>query len=291
VQRVALGLTFLACAGLIQAQNPNVAFRVDLVPTYISSKGSDNRVRWYDALGRFSTVGFGINLETGHYVLVTERMARIRNDRDREQLDELYVEDPGLWRLGRQYLPFGAQGIYREVGNAIRIDSEKFAKHLVASIAVVDNGPGRTRGAIGRVGTRQAGLSLGWGERFGQSSTVLAVVRDVEQPLAGIGSRVLLGADVRLPAGALDVIAEHLLMRRGNSAKDVSRDVTDLRVSSQQNSAAKFVLGWSRDWTRKSDFYRIESELVVVKNVALKSLVRFEGGAWKDLSIGARIRF
>jgi len=291
VPRAAYALFAAACAGLVQAQNPNVSFRVDLTPTYISSNGSDNRVRWYDALGRFSTVGFGINLETGHYVLVTERMARIKNDRDREQLDELYVEDPGLWRVGRQYLPFGAQGIYREAGNAIRIDSERFAKRLVASVAVVDNGPGRTRGVLGRVGLPQAGVSIAFGERFGQSSTSFAVVREVDRPLPGIGSRVMIGADARIPAGANSIVMEHVLLRRGNSVKDISRDITDVRIQSQQNAVVKFAVGWSRDWADKSDFYRIESESVILKNVSLKSLVRFEGGTWKDLSIGARIRF
>lgn len=123
----------------VLAQSPDVAVRVDANINYIVSTGASNRARWFDATGRHSVVGLGITLEPGYYILLTERMQRIKDDPDRQNLDEAYIEDPGLWRVGRQYLPFGSGRIFRESAFALRGNIDVI-KGAPVSVAACDNG-------------------------------------------------------------------------------------------------------------------------------------------------------
>ena len=102
------------------AQIPDVTIKVDAGLTYRSVRNGETTLRWYDGFGKHSTVGLLFWLEPGWRVYVSERLQRIEGDGDNEQLDEYYVEDPGIWRLGKQYLPFGRGLLLRESARAAR---------------------------------------------------------------------------------------------------------------------------------------------------------------------------
>lgn len=278
---------------IASAQVPNVAIRLDLFPSYLSEEGGKNRLRWYDQMARASTVGLGFNLEPGYYVLVTERLQRITGDKDREQLDELYVEDPGVWRVGRQYMPFGAQNLVRQSSIAIRTSQLPFLqKRVPIQLAYVNDGGKLARGVVGRLGSRHVGVSLAWGDHFLLSSTNLAHLGDFENRPAGRkGYRLMGGLDLTRTWGRAAVAVELVALRRGESDFDPSKDLSDVSLTTRASEDSKFTTGWTRDYRTGRDFYRFETELQTTRNVALRSFVRFERGTWKDLAVGVRIRF
>ena len=285
-----LFVAVLPIVSFAQERAPDAAFRVDVNFNNNIASGKGNRFRWYDPLGRHSTVGFGLNLESGYYVLVTERLQRISNDHDRDQLDEVYIEEPGLWRVGRQYLPFGSQIIIRESGMAIKVEASRVGQKFPLTMAVVDSGPKQSKGAVGRLGPANYGLSLAYGQHFARSSTSLAVVSNVEDLRPGEGYRLIVGGDGTIRLKTLDIHLEHVLLRRGNTAADLAMDVSDLKLTPRSSGGTKFSIAWSREWVTKVDLYRVESEVPISKNLSMRSLVRFQRGSWKDLSIGIRVR-
>ena len=97
---------FLLLSNAAQAQQPDVQVKVDLLPTGFTGLDRPNSFRWYDDLAHYSTVGLSVTFEQGFHAYVSERLERLPNNADSEQLDEYYFEDPGIWRLGKQYLPF-----------------------------------------------------------------------------------------------------------------------------------------------------------------------------------------
>lgn len=273
------------------AQVPDVALRIDLNLNYQSTSGSKNRIRWYDPLGRHSVVGVGMTLEPGYYVLITERMQRIPGDIDTEQIDEAYIEDPGRWRIGRQYLPFGSRGIIREAALGARAETPLLNGKLNVRAQIFDNGRDKLRGGMVRLGDR-FGVSAAIGSHIGAAATSLGTVRDPQDsPGPGRGYQAALGADGTITRGRIAFTGEFVALRKSNSPLDGALDISDLKASiTGPGEEATLTVGWSREWIHRDDNYRVESLLKLAKNLSLKSFVRFERGTWKDLSIGLRIR-
>lgn len=273
------------------AQTPNMAIKVDVTAWYQSITGGSTKLRWYDRMGRHSTIGIGMNLEPGYYVLVTERLETIRGDSDRDQIDEAYIEDPGSWRLGRQYVPFGQRNLIHEAAIGARVEIPPTIRDVPASIAVCDNGRGRSRGFVARIGSR-LGISAAVGENFGATATSLNQIRTPEtSPGKGRGFRVIVGADISQRLGPAVVDLEYVALRRGHTAADLRDDITDLRATIRGFDAKLRLTGaWTRSWKLRQDFYRVESELSITKNVSAKTFFRFRGGQWSDLGMGVRVR-
>jgi len=283
----------LSSVSIAYAQVPNAAVRVDLFPSYISETGSKNRIRWYDPMARVSTVGMGLNLEPGYYVLITERLQRISGDLDKQQLDEFYVEEPGFWRVGRQYIPFGRQNLVRQASTAVRTSQLPFLKKAIPiQLAFVHDGGKQARGLVGRLGTKVVGVSLAYGDHFLLPSTNLAQFSDFENKDPNRkGYKLMVGLDLTRKWGQLELAAEYLGLRRGESLAERARDITDFTVTARPDNKTKLTAGWVRDYKQGIDLYRFESEIIANRNVAIRSFVRFDRGAWKDLSVGVRIRF
>lgn len=276
-------------AGMCLAQDPNVAFRVDLNLNYTSTKGSQNRVRWFDPRGKMSTVGFGINLEPGYYVLVTQRLQTVRGNPDREVLEDLYIEDPGLWRVGRQKMVFGGDSLVQESIQGVRVEADPAGRRFPMVIAAFDNGPRNARGIAGRAGTDRLGISAAYGERLFRSSTNFAALRTLEVAMPGQGYRAAIALDGAIPWGIARVEGEVAAFRRGKAGAP-PLDLSDLRVVFIRTVNRQMVAGWARDWRSRRDFYRLETEVPLSKNLSLLGYVRFQGGEWRDLSIGTRVR-
>lgn len=284
-----LALSMISASVL--AQSPDVAVRVDANINYIVSTGASNRARWFDATGRHSAVGLGITLEPGYYILLTERMQRIKDDLDRQNLDEAYIEDPGLWRVGRQYLPFGSGRIFRESAFALRGNIDVI-KGAPVSIAACDNGALGTKGLLVRVGSN-IGVSGATGRFLASSATSLTQIRPVEiLDRKERGYKLALGADIRRRWGSIDVQAEALVLRQGETAFDPARNITCLTFAAVPVAdILSASASWTREWASKQDFYQFESDLFLTRNLSLKSFVKFQRGTWQDLSVGLRIRF
>lgn len=284
----ALGFLVLAVASV--GQTPDVKIRTDLRLHYRSERLGDSSLRWYDPLGRHSLVSVELGLEPGFRAFVSERLQKIKDNSDSEQLDEYYVEDPGLWRVGKQYLPFGRQKILRESARGARGDSNLILEHLPISAAIADNGSGRTRGVIGRIGGR-FGVSVAYGNHFGAQSTSLVGVRRPEDANGfGKGYRFVFGADVSRKFGEFLVEAEGAVFRRGQTAADRDMEVTDVTIGYAPLKEVALSLGWARDWTQASNMFRIEGRLEVYRNVFVEPLVRFKDAQLFDAGISVHVR-
>lgn len=285
----------LACAiGLLsacaQAQLPNVQVKIDASLTYDSVTGGDNTVRWYTPLGRHSTAGLALDLEQGFRVFVSERFQRINNDGDSEQLDEYYIEDPGSWRVGKQYLPFGRGGILHESARAARGDTNLILNDLPISVAIADNGRDRTRGVSGRIGKR-VGVSFAVGNNFGIQGTSLDLVRLPEDaPGPGRGYRLALGVDGYKRVGMYEFQAEAVALRNGQTIKDPTTEISDVSVSLIPNRYHSYTLGWSRDWHAQTSFFRATASIFVTRSVYLEPIVRMKDSVLFDAGVSLRVK-
>jgi len=292
-RRVGAVLALVVTSFAASAQTPEFTLKIDLRPTYMSERGDHTTFRWYDSMGRHSTIGLQLNLEPGYRIWVSQRLQKIDNDPDRDQLDEYYLEDPGNWRLGRQYLPFGDRILLRSSAMAARLDTQLLLAALPIAIAYADGGKGKVRGVVGRIG-RGFGVSVAVGDHFGISASDLTPIRSPEAaPGRGRGYRFVLGGDYGQRFGPILLEGEYAAFRRGSTELDADLDVSDLRatVSPATANGMKLTGAWSREWRSKEDFYRIEGELPIGPKLQMIPFVRFARGDWERLGITVRIRF
>ena len=274
------------------AQTPDVAIFFDLYPTLSWREGEAGSLRWYDLNGNTSTVGFRMILESGNRVLVSQRLQRYPGDADIDQLDEYWIESTGNWRLGKQLIPFGARGIVRETAVGARLDTRILIDNAPLSIAYVDNGNGRTRGVVGRIGST-AGVSFAVGNHFGIQASDMSAFQEPSQLLGrDRGWDVAVGFDFRLPVGSTILSAEWVSFREGATAQDLDRDLSDVSVSwFLPFSADRMIFGWARSWDSGDDFLRLEGEFAVYDNSTLRPYLRFNGDGFRDVGLTARVRF
>lgn len=283
-------LALLIMPALSVAQTPDVRIRTDLRLHYRSQTGGDSSLRWYDPLGRHSLVSIEFGLEPGFRAFISERLQKIPGNADNEQLDEYYVEDPGLWRVGKQFLPFGKQKILREAAKGARGDTNLVFEDLPVSIAICDNGSGRARGVIGRVGGR-IGFSAAVGNNFAAQSTSLVQVRHPEDGNGfGRGYRLAVGADFSKRIGSVAIEAEIVGLRNGQTSADFDTEISDLSATYARSKDWSFSLGWAREWRRSDDFFRAEGRVQILRNLYLEPLVRFKGSELFDAGISVRVK-
>jgi len=232
-----------------------------------------------------------LTLDNGLYVLVTQRLQRVPGGADPDTLDQAYVEEPGIWRAGRQVLPIGGGFLFREYALAARVDLPGDRVAIPITLAVCANGDRRQRGIIGRIG-REIGLTVVAGRNFGINPSSLATLRDLEAaPGADGGWRWIIAGDISRQFGPLIVQGEFALLRQPEGSTKTAGEVSDLRASLNSfEGQVVTTLGWSRDWRTQHDAYRFETETLVSRSVTIRSFVRIDGGAWRDITMGVRIR-
>jgi hypothetical protein len=289
MKRISCLLLAATAAGAL-AQSPDVAVKLDLAPTYRSSKGADTLFRWYDTLGHYSTAGLLLRLEPGYRAYVSERLQRVNNDADPEQLDEYYVEDPGIWRLGKQYLPFGRQGLLRESVRAARGDTRLLVESVPIAVALCDNGARQARGIVGRIGS-VVGVSFAYGNDFGaQASSLTLVRRPEDSPGQGRGYRTALGLDFARHFKIYTIQAEAVFLRRGQTPLDPNTEVSDLAITLQPSRHEAITIGWSREWGQDQNFLRAQGRFLLTRSTWLEPIVRVRDGVFYDLGITLRVR-
>ena len=274
-----------------RAQAPDVVVHLDLLPSYRSSLGHGSSFRFYDAMGRVSTAGLSMILEPGFRVFVNERLQVIEGDGDTEQLEEYYVEDEGLWRLGKQYLPFARGGLVRESVTAARADTNLVLEGLPISAAVCEGGDGRPSGVIGRIGSR-VGISIAVGKNFGISSRSFAAIRRPEDtPGQGNGYGKMLALDASRRVGSVVVGAEWVALRDGRSTLAPDREVADLTATYAPNRDRSYVLGLSLDSRGSNPYLRVEAKIPVARGMWVEPLIKASGTRVTDFGVSVRLRF
>ena len=282
--------SIVALAGFASAQDPDVRFKVDLLFSYRTGNERPVVAKFYDALGHFSTVGLTFFVETGFKVFVSEKLQGIDNDPDVQLLDEYYVEDEGLWRVGKQYLPFG-RGLVHESVVAARGDTSLIFEGVPVAAAVCDAGQGRQRGVIGRIGSN-LGVSFAFGEHFGINGTALALVRRVERsPGIGAGWQRMFGIDYSQKHKLWSAGAEIVSLQAGELASQGDSVVADVSGTYTPKKGISITAGWSRDFDTSRDFYRLLGAFTLSKGIIFEPILRLRNDRLYDLSIGVHLKF
>ena len=284
-------LLMLSLPVLALAQIPDVKIKVEFRPTYRSATGEDSSLRWYDWTGRHSLAEIELRLEPGYRAYFAERFQKIPGDPDNEQLDQYFVEDPGLWRVGKQQIPFGLNRVLNEKGLGARGDTSFLIGSQEISGAVFDNGTNKLRGASLRIGDR-IGASIEVGDHIAAQASALSVLRRVEDaPGLGRGYRLAIGAHFRRTWGLYSVEAEGVALRNGHTALDPSADVSDVQFTLRADNRRSLSLGWTRDWRQSANFVRATGRFVMHRNVALEPMVRLRNGRVFDAAITTVVKF
>lgn len=278
-------------ASLASAQAPDVVVKLDVRLVYSGVNGGNGEIRWYDRLGRYSTVGLAFRLEPGLRVVITEKLQRVAGRADEEPLDEYYIQNGMSWRIGQQYVPFGRETLYREALRAVRFDTAFAVGDFPLTIAACDNGPRRTRGALARVQAGPFGLSVAGGDHFAIAPTALSLLRRPEDaPGEGRGYRALYGFDLAFARGDWTVFGEAIRFREGHTAADVDRDAYDVGLRWDHGPEHYAILGWTQDTAGSSGTLRLQGSSPVTRHVWVEPMIRFRNGSFHDLCVALRVK-
>jgi hypothetical protein len=272
-------------ATVASSQVPDVVIKLSARLDYRAETKGATTLRLYDTLGRHSTVSLGFRLEPGFHAVVSQRLQRIPRDGDPDQIDEYYLEDEGIWRVGKQYLPFGTEKILRESVLGVRGDTSLLFEGLPIRVAACDGGPGRQRGFVGRVGG-DIGLSAAVGDHFGISGSSLTLIRRPEDsPGKGHGYKHVFGADFTKRKDIFAFAGELVVLRSPNRKTDQEENILDLSVTVEPSRYRAFTLGWTRATEERTDFYRLQGSIYVTRNIFAEPMIRYRNGSPYDFSL------
>jgi hypothetical protein len=279
-----------AMAAIAPAQIPDVKVRLDAVLSYVTERDGDAKIRYYSLFGRHGTAALIFQLEPGFTGFLSQKLERIPNDPDRDSVDEAYIEDEGIWRVGKQYLPFGSGNILRESVVAARADTTLVIEELPIRMAFCDAGTERQRGVVARLGSN-LGASVAFGEHFGINGTAMSQIRRPEEsPGRGRGWRRAFGFDVNQQYGKVNVKGEAVLLRDGHTPLDEDLAIFDVTANWIPNGFSEITLGYTREAGRGNDFFRAIVDLEATENVTLRPFARMRSGRLWDLGIEVRVR-
>lgn len=282
-------LAAAALAAIASAQTPDVQVKADVGPSFRSIGGGGSDAHWYDPFGHHSTVALQFMLEPGLRAYVAQKIERIRHDGDTSQVDESYVEDPGVWRAGKQYLPFGIQRVFRESVVAIRSNTDYFLRLVPLSIAACDGGRGHQRGVVGRVGG-PIGISFAFGQHFGISSTSMTEARAPDQALGvGTGYDRVVGVDASQPLGLIKFAGEFVAFRSGEHNLP-DKDILDVSFSLVPSSTRSFTVGYSVATKPGIQSFRLQGQAMAAQNLWVEPWLRTKNGKLWDTGLTVRVR-
>jgi len=287
---VAAGLVCLAWIGAF-AQLPQPSVKLDLDVSYRLGANVPTTVRFYDTLAHPSTVALTCDLEDGFRAFISERFQRIPNDGDTEQLEQYYIEDPGIWRVGKQILPFGKDALLRMTAKAASAQTTIAFKYLPVEMAICDDGQGLTRGVVGRIGTRSLGASFAVGRNLAIDSTCLSVLqRPEDAPGEGRGYQQAYGVDWGRRFGDWRMQAEYVSLLQGETEQDIEKEVSDVMFVLEPSKYRSVTFGWCREWRTSLDMFRIGGSVLATRNVWIEPMVRYRNGSFFDLGISVRVK-
>jgi hypothetical protein len=285
-------LALLAASSLASAQNPDIFFKIDGRMQFLTGTTGPTLIRFYDNLGRHSTGSVTFYTEAGFQGFVSQKFEKIPHDADRDQLDEYYIEDEGSWRIGKQYLPFGSGRFLHDSVLAVRGDTQLIVEGLPIVVAVCDNGRGRQRGVVARIGSR-LGLSFALGSHFGINATSFTLVRRPEDsPGVGRGHKTMFAVDYSKNAGSLlDLGGEVVIVRDGNTPADRTNTYFDVTATLKGDKDKQITAGWTRDNSQHADFYRLMGSFFISRYLILEPIVRYRGTELFDAGLTFHFKF
>ena len=284
-------LLISALASTSHAQAPDVKIKGDFSLGMTSSKDFSLGAKSYTLLGRYSTFSLQSTFPIGLRVFLSERSSAITNDPDKDSFDEYYVEDPGLWRVGKQYLPFGGGGFFHQSVLSARVDSKLLIDGLPVSLAFVDGGRGHQYGLAGRIGTRGLGLSFALGRHWGINSTSLALTQSLQTPEGvGNGWRQAFEVDMNRRNGKFNYRAEALFLREPEGTTK-TKELGDVQAIYDLGHRHSATFGVSKELGTSDLIYRFGGIYSAAKGIQLEGLYRLDNMNFRDFSVFLRIRF
>lgn len=272
------------------AQSPNVTFGLDLNSEVELLPNGKVRLRFHDENGNYSRVRFGASFDNGLSVRVFQKIERIDGDADASTLDEAYVERPGDWRAGKQYLPFGTGRIVKESALAAKIDMEILFADMPISLAFADAGSDRQRGFCARFGDN-IGFSIAQGQRFGINASSFTQIRSAEHsPGKKRGYDSIIGADATKQTGGWTMSAEWVRLREGETAQDNDEDLLNGLVSYQFPYGPLVQIEATAQFNNRRLHYGFSAEVPISSNAFLSPSVRFLDGEGWHCSATLRVR-
>jgi hypothetical protein len=276
---------------IVHAQIPDVRVKFDLRTVIRADEARDPQIRFYDVQGTHSTVAFTFRLEPGFRAFVAQRLERFPHDADTSLVDEAYIEDEGIWRVGKQYLPFGSGRILRESVPAARADTNLIIEGLPVSVAACDGGTNYTRGVIGRLGSR-IGASFAFGRHFGIAGTAFTQFRHPEDSVGrSRGYRQALGVDAERTYQTITVKGEAIALRDGETPRDPNLEIVDLAGSFRFARESYGTVGYTAVTAGIADVLRIGATVRLDARSSLEPMLRFSKGKVYDFSVAWRFRF
>ncbi|MBI1332855.1 MAG: hypothetical protein JST12_03135 [Armatimonadetes bacterium] len=290
MKSLALGFACLTTSVAL-AQAPDVRIRGDLSLGMASSKEYSLGGRTYTPLGRHSVITLQTYLPVGLRVVFAERVQPIKNDPDDDAFDEYYVEDPGSWRVGKQYVPFGGGAFFHQSVQAARIDSNLALGGVPLAIAIADGGNGRQYGVVGRIGGRGLGLSFAVGRHWGVNSSSMALTQSLQKPEGlGNGWKQAVGVDIYRRSQKFVYRTEAIVLRQPEgTSKD--KEAGDFLVTYDLGHRHSAFAGVSKVFGDRETFTRLGCVYNAAKGIQLEGTYRLTDRNFRDFSIFLHVRF
>jgi hypothetical protein len=286
-----LALACLLASCLAGAQIPDIQLHLDVTGSFRVENYKPSLFQFYDVMGRPSIVAISFYTQQGFRAYAAEKLQPLPGDFVSDPFDEYYFEDEGIWRVGKQYLPFGSGRILHESALAARGDTNLIVENVPISFALCDGGGGFDSGVIGRVGS-MIGASFAVGRHFGVAATSLDDIRRPEDaPGEGRGWRQAFGLDAARRVSHWTFRAEAVSFQRGETALDETTNVMELSATLDPKRGESTTFAWTREMPNRQDFYRIGGAFAVIKRVTFEPMIRFRDGSLYDLVAQIRVRF
>lgn len=290
MSRWAVVLGALLCSAA-HAQMPDVRVKFDMLYAMGAQKDGAPVARFYDREGNRALLNVTLIMETGIRAYLSQRLQQIANDPDQDPFEEYYLEDPGLWRLGKQMLPFGPKHLIRESAFGAVGETGLALEGIPIVVGLFDGGAGKQRGVVGRIGSR-LGLSFAVGDHFGIGASSLNMVRQPEDsPGLSAGFRQLYGLDYSKSFGHGTLSGELLFMRDSNLASDQNDTLYDVSFAIGPPKLPVATIGLSRSMALSKSFLRTEGLIKVNKNLWVRPLIRLADRGLYDGGVTIQARF
>jgi hypothetical protein len=162
--------------------------------------------------------------------LVSQRFGSPTAGADQDAIEEAFIEQPGEWRLGKLFMPFGRGMTLRDTGVGGEYRTRLLINDLPIRIAFSAQSGRRTEGVSARIGS-VLGLSVAWGSHWGAQATSLSAIREPWQAPSGArGHRLAVGMDGAFRLAGAEGEAEAVLLRDGG-AQDPDASILSAKLT------------------------------------------------------------
>jgi hypothetical protein len=281
----------LSASCLAGAQIPDIVVHLDVTSSLRVENFKPSLFQFYDVMGRPSILSLSFYTPQGFRAYAAEKLQPLPGDATNDPFDEYYFEDEGIWRVGKQYLPFGSGHILHESALAARGDTNLILEDVPIAVALCDGGDGFERGVTGRIGS-MIGASFAIGRHFGIAATTLDDIRRPEDaPGVGRGWKDAFGIDASKRIKHWTIRAEAVTFQEGETALDSNTTVMELTASLDPKRGETTTFGWTREMPNRQDFYRVGGAFAIIPRVTFEPMIRFKDGSLYDLVAQIRLRF